>query len=72
MIAGVLRGSPAASAGLSAGDVITAIDGHAISSSSSITTAILAMKPGTKVTIRVTDRSGAPRSTVTLASGPAQ
>ena len=73
VIAGVLRGSPAASAGLSPGDVITAIDGHATSSPSSITAAILAKKPGTKVTIRLTDRLGVPRSTtVTLASGPAQ
>jgi S1-C subfamily serine protease len=73
VIAGILRGSPAASAGLSAGDVITAINGHATSSSSSITAAILAIKPGTKVTIRLTDRLGAARSaTVTLASGPAQ
>jgi S1-C subfamily serine protease len=73
VIAGVLRGSPAASAGLSAGDVITAIDGRATSTSSSITTALLAKKPGTTVTIRVTDQSGATRSTTaTLVSGPAQ
>jgi S1-C subfamily serine protease len=73
VIAGVVRGSPAASAGLSPGDVITAIDGHATSSPSSITAAILAKKPGTKVTIGLTDRAGGARSTiVTLASGPAQ
>ena len=73
VIAGVLRGSPAASAGFSPGDVITAIDGRATSSPNSITAAILAKKPGTKVTIRLTDSSGVERSTtVTLASGPAQ
>jgi S1-C subfamily serine protease len=73
VIAGVLRGSPAAAAGIQAGDVITAIDGHAVSTSSSITTAILAKKPGAKATIRLADRSGAVRSvTVTLTSGPAQ
>ena len=73
VIAGVVRGSPAASAGISPGDVITAIDGRATSSPSSITKAILAKKPGAKVTIRLTDRSGVARSTtVTLASGPAQ
>ena len=55
------------------GDVITAIDGRTISSPSSITAAILAKKPGTKVTIRLTDRSGVARSTiVTLVGGPAQ
>ena len=73
VIAGVLRGSPAASSGLSPGDVITAIDGHATASPSSITAAILAKKPGTKVTIGLTDRNGVAHSTiVTLASGPAQ
>jgi len=73
VIGGIVRGSPAAAAGLSPGDVITAIDGHATSSPRSITAAILAKKPGTKVTIRVTDRSGVVRSTVvTLTSGPAQ
>ena len=73
VIAGILRGSPAASAGLSVGDVITAIDGHATSTSSSITTALLAKKPGSKVTIRVTDRLGASHSvSATLVAGPAQ
>jgi S1-C subfamily serine protease len=73
VIGGIVRGSPAAAAGLSPGDVITAIDGHATSSPSSITAAILAKKPGTKVTIRLTDRSGVARSAVvTLTSGPAQ
>jgi S1-C subfamily serine protease len=53
--------------------VITAINGRTTSSPSSIGAAILAKKPGTKITIRLTDRSGASRSTtVTLASGPAQ
>jgi S1-C subfamily serine protease len=73
VIAGVLRGSPAAAAGLAPGDVITAIDGHATSTSSAITAAIVAKKVGSKVTLRVTDRSGATRSaTATLTSGPAQ
>ena len=73
VVASVVRGGPAANAGVAPGDVITAIDGRAISSSSSITAAILAKKPGAKVTIRITDRTGAARSaTVTLASGPAQ
>ena len=73
VVAGVMSGGPAASAGLSAGDVITAIDGHAISSSSSITSVILTKKPGAKVTISHTDQLGASHSTtVTLASGPAQ
>jgi S1-C subfamily serine protease len=73
VVAGVMSGGPAASAGLSAGDVITAIDGRPITSSSSITSAILTLKPGAKVTISHTDQLGTSHSTtVTLASGPAQ
>lgn len=73
VVTSVIRGGPAANAGVSPGDVITAIDGRAISSSSSITAALLTKKPGAKVTLRLTDRSGDARSaTVTLASGPAQ
>ena len=73
VIAGVLRGSPAAAAGVAPGDVITAIDGHATSTSRAITAAIVAKKVGSKVTLRVTDSSGASRSaTATLTSGPAQ
>jgi S1-C subfamily serine protease len=73
VVADVLSGGPAASAGLSAGDVITAIDGRAISSSSMISPALLTKKPGAKVTISYTDQSGGSHSAlVTLASGPAQ
>jgi len=73
VVADVLGGSPAAAAGLTPGDVITAIDGRSISSSSSITTAILAKKPGARVTLRLTDAVGQSRmATVTLGSGPAQ
>jgi S1-C subfamily serine protease len=53
--------------------VIIAIDGRTTSTPTSITTVILAKKPGTKVTIRLSDRTGVARSTtVTLGSGPAQ
>jgi S1-C subfamily serine protease len=73
LVAGVVPGGPAASAGLSAGDVITAIDGQAVTSSTSLPTVLLTKQPGSKVTITYTDQSGASRSvSVTLASGPAQ
>jgi S1-C subfamily serine protease len=73
IIAGVMPGSPSASAGLSAGDVITAINGHTITSPSAITSAILTKKPGTRVRITYTDQTGTNHSTtITLASGPAQ
>ena len=73
MVAAVVSGSPAASAGLYPGDVITAINGHAVSNPSVIATVILTKKPGVKVTISRIDRLGQHHSTkVTLASGPAQ
>jgi len=73
VIAAVVSGSPAASAGLYPGDVITAINGHAVSNPSVIATVILTKKPGVKVTISRIDRLGQHHSTkVTLASGPAQ
>jgi S1-C subfamily serine protease len=73
MIAAVVSGGPAATAGLVPGDVITAINGQAITTPTSITSQILAMKPGAKVTITYTDQSGTTQTaTVTLGSGPAQ
>ncbi|TMM03097.1 MAG: PDZ domain-containing protein [Actinobacteria bacterium] len=72
LVSGVVPGGPAASAGLSAGDTITAIDDHTVSSSS-ITSALLTKKPGSKVEITYTDQSGASHSvSVRLAGGPAQ
>lgn len=49
----VADGSPAASAGLKAGDVITQIDGQAVGSPSALSDAIAAHKPGDKVTLKV-------------------
>jgi S1-C subfamily serine protease len=73
VVAGVVPGGPADSAGLTAGDVITAIDGHAITSPSSLTSYLLTKKPGAKVTIAYTDQFGVGHSvSVTLASGPPQ
>jgi S1-C subfamily serine protease len=73
LIAGAVSGGPAASAGLRAGDVITAINGRTVSSPSAITSLILAQKPGAKIQVTYTDQSGAGHTTtVTLASGPPQ
>jgi S1-C subfamily serine protease len=73
VIDGVVSGGPAASAGLSAGDEITAIDGHAISSSTSITSVILTKKPGASVKITYQPQFGSSQTTTaTLASGPPQ
>jgi S1-C subfamily serine protease len=73
LIAGTIAGGPAASAGLTAGDVITAINGKAVSSPSAITSVILAKKPGAKITVTYTDQSGTSHvATATLGSGPPQ
>jgi len=73
LIGGVVPGGPAASAGLAAGDVITAIDGRTVSSPASVSTIILTKKPRAKVTVAYTDQFGASHTTsATLGTGPAQ
>jgi S1-C subfamily serine protease len=73
LVAGVVSGGPAASAGLVAGDVITAINGRTVSSPSAISALVLTKKPGAKITVAYVDQSGASHTaTVTLGSGPAQ
>jgi S1-C subfamily serine protease len=71
-IQSVVDGSPAAGAGLAAGDVITTVNGTAVSSATDLHRALADDKPGTKVTITWTDTSGQSHSaSVTLATGPA-
>lgn len=73
LIAGVVPRGPAASAGLSAGDVITAIDGHTVSSADQVSPLILGKKPGTKIMVTYLDQDGASyATTVKLGTGPAQ
>ena len=71
-VEGTLPGSPAAQAGLSEGDAIVSVDGHAISSSSDVQSAMGQDHPGDKVSVVWTDQYGQTHtSTVTLANGPA-
>jgi S1-C subfamily serine protease len=73
VIASVVSGGPAASAGLAAGDVITAIDGHTVSSPSAVPGLVLTKKPGAMITVAYLDQSGTSHAaSVTLGSGPAQ
>jgi S1-C subfamily serine protease len=73
LVAGVVPGGPAAAAGLTAGDVIAAINGHTVSSPSAITSLILTKKPGAKIKVTYTDQSAASHvTTVILGSGPPQ
>ena len=71
-IAGVIPGSPAAGAGLAAGDVITRVGGHAISSPSGVQSALEGHHPGDQVSISWTDQAGQTQTaTLVLTTGPA-
>jgi len=72
VVASVADGTPAASAGLQAGDVITSIDGKSVSSAQSLATTIAGHHPGDRITLSWTDASGQSHTaTITLATGPA-
>jgi S1-C subfamily serine protease len=71
-VAGVVSGSAVAQAGLAEGDVITAVAGHTIASSTDVSSALAAHHPGDKISLSWTDQSGQSQTaTVTLGSGPA-
>jgi S1-C subfamily serine protease len=73
VIAGVVPGGPAATAGLAPGDVITSIGGRAVSTPTSLATVMLTQHSTAKVTVTYLDQTGTPATaTVTLASGPPQ
>jgi putative serine protease PepD len=69
-LAAILPGTPAAKAGLKAGDVVTAIDGKAVTGQADVSTALGSKKPGD--TISVTYERGSQIATVkvTLTSRP--
>ncbi len=70
-VEGVVSGSPAAHAGLGAGDTITSVGGHAISSSTSLRDVLDEFHPGQKVSVTWEDSSGGSHTgTAVLASGP--
>ncbi|WP_426516124.1 S1C family serine protease [Diaminobutyricibacter sp. McL0618] len=70
-IAGVIDGTPAATAGLTAGDTITAVNGSTIASAQDLTAALGGLAPGQHVNLTWTDSSGASHTAaVTLARGP--
>lgn len=72
LVAGVEPGTPAESAGLRAGDQITAVGGTTVSSQTDVTAALNAKHPGDSVTITWVDQSnGQHQATVRLATGPA-
>jgi S1-C subfamily serine protease len=73
VVAEVVPGGPADSAGLASGDLITAIDGHAVASPAAVGSLVLAQKPGATVTVGYVDPNGTSRTAnVKLGSGPPQ
>ena len=70
-VSAVKAASPASSAGVKAGDVITAIDGTAVTTADDLTAKISAHKPGDKVTLSVTRNGATLKLDVTLGTRPA-
>jgi S1-C subfamily serine protease len=71
-IEGTEAGTPASTAGLTAGDVITSVAGQQVSSYTGIQQALERYHPGDRVSIAWTGAGGQPHTaTLTLASGPA-
>lgn len=70
-ISGVLSDGPAAEAGLAAGDTVTAVGGHAVTSADDLSSTLAANEPGDRVKISWTDAAGTSHvATVTLAANP--
>jgi S1-C subfamily serine protease len=70
-VAGVESGTPAANAGLAAGDTITAVDGQSVDPNS-LSSVLSGKHPGDRVNVTWVDASGQQHSAqVQLASGPA-
>jgi putative serine protease PepD len=69
-LAEVIKGEPAADAGLQAGDVVVEVDGKAVSTASDVQGAVAAQKPGDEVELKIT-RGGNERTvTVKLGTRP--
>ena len=67
----VMPGSPAEAAGLVAGDLITSVGGHMISSPDELSAIVMTQKPGASISAVYLDQGGTTQSAdVTLASGP--
>ena len=72
LVCNVYRGTPAQSAGVSAGDVITTLNGTSVTSAESLTTAMQSKRPGGSVSLTWVDTSGQSHTaTIALAVGPA-
>jgi S1-C subfamily serine protease len=70
VVAAVDPGSPAARAGITGGDVITAIDGHATPTTAALSRQVGAHKPGQVVSVTVSTQGGTRTAQIRLGMGP--
>ena len=70
-LAEVVNGGPAAKAGLESGDVVTEVDGNAVSSGDDLRLAVENHKPGDEMTLTVKRDGDTKTITVTLGTRPA-
>jgi S1-C subfamily serine protease len=71
LIIGTVCGSPAAAAGMTAGSVITAVNGQAIGSPESLTSTVSKFRPGTTIQVTWVSPSGQRSvSSIALTAGP--
>ena len=71
MVEDVVSGTAAAEAGLEAGDQITALGGHAVTSAEAVTALLADHDPGDRIKIVWIDQAGSEQAaTVTLGASP--
>jgi len=71
-ISGTVSGSPAANAGLTAGDEITSLAGQQVASAEDVAHALVSYHPGDSISVSWLDQSGQSHTaTLTLTTGPA-
>jgi S1-C subfamily serine protease len=71
MVEGIVSGSSAAQAGLEAGDQITALAGHAVTSAEDVAALLADHDPGDRIKIIWMDQAGSQHAaTVTLGASP--
>ena len=66
LVCDVFPGTPAASAGLNSGDVITQIDGHTVSSADSLTSLMAGHHPGDHLSVVYVDTNGGTHDTTVI------
>jgi S1-C subfamily serine protease len=71
-VVGVVRGEPAAAAGITTGDVITGVNGTSVDSAAALSKQLAGTHGGDSASVTWTDTSGSSHTaTLTLANGPA-